>query len=253
MEYTVAKLARLAGVSARTLRFYDEIGLLRPCRVTSAGYRIYGEAEVDTLQQILFFRALGLDLQTIASVLGDASFDRKRALREHLSALTAEKARLDVLIDTVQKTILKEEGEITMTDQEKFEGLKKRLVAENEAQYGEEIRERYGEDTVEESNRKMLRMSKETYDAMQQLSAEILQSLAEAVRTGEAPESAAGQAVAGMHKRWLSYTWPSYSSEAHAGLVQMYVDDERFTAFYDKDQPGCARFLRDAVLAWLGA
>lgn len=250
MEYTVQKLARLAGVSARTLRFYDEIGLLKPSRVSSAGYRIYGPAEVDALQQILFLRALGLDLQTITSLLQDPAYDRLQTLRSHLGALKAKKAQLDLLIDNVHKTIEKEEGIRTMTDKEKFEGLKAKLIDENEAKYGKEIQDSYGEETVRKSNEMFRNMKKEDYDAMQALSAEILAALSAAVKDGASPEGETGREIAAMHKRWLCYTWPQYSSEAHIGLGQMYVDDSRFAAYYDGETPGCAQFLRDAIAAW---
>lgn len=254
MEYTVQRLARLAGISARTIRFYDEIGLLKPCRTSSAGYRIYGEAEVDTLQQILFFRALGLELSTIAQVMHDPSFDRLAALRSHLDALGEKRALLDQLIDTVQRTIDSEEGRITMTDQEKFEGLKRQLVAENEAKYGQEIREKYGDAAVKESNERMLNMPKAAYEAMQAEAQAILDALKDAVAKDASPTGEAGKAVAALHKRWLGHTWPEYAKEAHLGLVQMYLADARFAAYYDEGAaPGGAQFLHDAVTAWIDA
>lgn len=250
MEYTVQKLARLAGISARTLRFYDEISLLKPARISASGYRIYGEKEVDALQQILFFRALGLELGTIAEVMGDASFNRLEALKSHLSALREKQDQLALLIDNVTKTIEKEEGSRTMTDQEKFTGLKKQLIEDNERKYGAEIREKYGEETVKQSNARMMNMSKKDFDAMQEAAAEILTKLEAAVREGAAPAGEIGREIAALHKRWLGYTWPKYTTEAHVGLVQMYLADERFTAYYDTNLPGCAQFLHDAVVAW---
>lgn len=252
MEYTVQKLARLAGISARTLRFYDEIGLLKPARISTSGYRIYGEKEVDALQQILFFRAMDLDLGTISAVMQDPAFDRLQALRTHLGTLEAKQAQLSLLIDTVQKTIEKEEGSRTMTDQEKFEGFKQSLIDENERQYGQEVRAKYGSAATDESNQRMLRMTKEQYDTMQATGDAILAQLEAAVQAGIPPASEEGRDIALLHKQWLGFTWPQYSMEAHEGLVQMYVDDERFTAYYDRKVPGCARFLRDAVDAWKG-
>lgn len=250
MEYTVQKLADMAGVSARTLRYYDEIGLLRPLRVSEAGYRLYGRQEVDTLQQILFFRALGLDLKTIAAMMQDASFSRREALLGHLDALQAQKERIDRLIDTVQKTIKKEEGKITMTDQEKFEGLKKRRLDENERQYGAEIRERYGEETMKQSNAKWMGLTQEQYEEMGRTGSELQGMLEAAVRAGDAPEGPRGEAITRLHKAWLAYTWPRYTPQAHKGLGDTYIGDERFTAHYDKTVPGCAKFLRDAIHAW---
>ncbi len=250
MEYTIHKLARLAGVSTRTLRYYDQKGLLTPARVTDAGYRIYGTAEVDRLQQILFYRELGMPLGDITRVLQDPGFDPDDALRGHLAALEERRARLDVLILTVQKTIERKERSESMSDREKFEGFKKKALEENEQNYGREIRERYGAETVEASYRKFSGMSRDQYDEMTAIGEEIMQRLEAAVRAGLNPTEEEGQAIAGLHKRWLSFTWASYSAEAHRGLAEMYVADERFTAYYDAGIPGCAVFLRDAISAY---
>lgn len=143
MEYTVNGLARLAGVSVRTLHWYDEIGLLRPARVTEAGYRMYGPDEVDALQSILFYRALGVPLKQIGALMADASAGRLAALQSHRAALLCRRAQMDALLATLDKTILTEEGKCAMTDAEKFEGFKQKLVAENEAEYGAEARGKY--------------------------------------------------------------------------------------------------------------
>ncbi|CAM5216920.1 MerR family transcriptional regulator OS=Ureibacillus acetophenoni OX=614649 GN=SAMN05877842_11178 PE=4 SV=1 [Ureibacillus acetophenoni] len=109
MEYTISKLAKLANVSARTLRYYDEINLLKPTRINSSGYRIYGQNEVDRLQQILFFRELGVELETITSIMNNPEFDKTKALESHLYQLEQKKSRLEKLIETVEKTIAYEE------------------------------------------------------------------------------------------------------------------------------------------------
>lgn len=252
MEYTVNGLARLAGVSVRTLHWYDEIGLLRPARVTEAGYRMYGPAEVDALQSILLYRALDVPLKKIGALMADTSAGRLAALEGHRTALLMRRAQLDALLTTLDKTILTEEGKCTMTDAEKFEGFKQKLVDENEAQYGAETREKYGDAAVEASNAKLMGLSPEQYDAMQAVGAQINAALTAAVRAGEAPGGPEGRRIAGLHKQWLCYTWPKYTPQAHRGLAEMYVADERFTAYYDAETPGCAAFLRDAVAAFTG-
>ena len=133
-----------------------------------------------------------------------------------------------------------------MTDKERFEGLKKNLIEENEKKFGKEIRARYGEETVAKSNAQMMGMDEKTYNEMNELGARLLEKLVEAEKTGDVYSPLARE-VAMMHKQWLAYTWPSYNKEAHANLVRMYVDDERFNAYY----LGKAAFLRDAVLACL--
>lgn len=251
MEYTVNKLARMSGVSGRTLRYYDEIGLLKPARINSSGYRIYGQMEVDLLQQILFYRELEVSLEDIMEIIHQEDFDRRVALKEHYNKLKEKRARLDNIMATVEKTIASIEGGLTMQDQEKFEGFKEKLIDDNEKKYGKEIREKYGDDTVDASNAKLRGMSQEDYHAMTELGEDIMELLKKAYATAD-PSSAEAQLLAEKHKEWLMYSWTSYSKEAHAGLAEMYVADERFTAFYDKAVEGGTQFLRDAIMIYLG-
>jgi DNA-binding transcriptional MerR regulator len=251
MEYTIQKLASLAGVSTRTLRYYDEIGILKPARINSSGYRIYGQAEVNRLQQILFYRELGVGLDSIKDIVTAPTFDGAKALREHREKLLEKKEQLDLLIANVDKTIALTEGRITMSNKEKFEGFKKKMIEDNEKKYGKEIREKYGKDTVEASNAKVMNMTQEQYEEVTALAEQIQTTLAEAFKTGD-PAGELAQKAAQLHKQWLTYYWKEYSKEAHAGLAQMYVDDERFTAYYDKEQPGTAVFLRDAIHIYTG-
>ena len=164
MEYTIQKLASLAGVSTRTLRYYDEIGILKPARINSSGYRIYGQVEVNRLQQILFYRELGINLESIKEIVTSPSFDSTKALQEHREKLLEKREQLNLLIANVDKTIAVTEGRMTMSNKEKFEGFKKKLVEDNEKKYGKEIREKYGKDTVEASNAKVMNMTQEQYE-----------------------------------------------------------------------------------------
>ncbi|RDW21107.1 MerR family transcriptional regulator [Oceanobacillus arenosus] len=251
MEYTVKKLAQLSGISGRTLRYYDQIGLLKPSRINSSGYRIYGQKEVDLLQQILFYRELEIGLEEIMNIIQDPHFNQTEALKDHYKKLMQKRAHLDNLMATVEKTIGSFEGGIPMQDKEKFAAFKENMMDENEKKYGIEIREKYGEDTVNASNAKLRGMSEEDFEAMNKLSEEIFLLLEQAFATGD-PASEIAQELAAKHKAWLMFSWPSYSKEAHAGLAEMYVADERFTAYYDKQVAGGTKFLRDAILIYLG-
>lgn len=250
MEYTIKALAELAGVTPRTLRWYDREGLLRPLRTTEAGYRIYGPPQVERLQTILFYRELGLSLAAIRALLDDPAFDRLTALQSHLTELTRRRNHLDALILTVQKTIDAEQGGTHMSDQEKFEGFKRRAVEANEAKYGEEIREKYGDAEVDRANARILSLTEEESTQWNALGAEILAALSAAVQRGEDPAGPEGQRIAALHRRWLAYSWETYTPDAHAGLGQLYTADPRFTAYYDRETPGCAAFLRDAIAAY---
>lgn len=251
MEYTIQKLANLAGVSTRTLRYYDEIGILKPARINSSGYRIYGQEEVNTLQQILFYRELGVGLDSIKEIVTAPSFDGAKALREHRERLLEKREQLDLLIANVNKTIALTEGRITMSNKEKFEGFKKKMIEDNEKKYGKEIRDKYGKESVEASNANVMNMTEEQYQEVTALAEQIHTTLAEAFKTGD-PAGELAQKAANLHKQWLTYYWKDYSKEAQAGLAQMYVDDERFTSYYDKEQPGTAVFLRDAIHIYTG-
>lgn len=246
MAYSIQQLAGIAGVSARTLRYYEQIGLLRPERDAANGYRSYDGEEVDRLQQILFYRELDLPLAQIKRILTGESFDDEAALNEHLHALRARRERLDSLIRNVEKTIGAKKGENMMNDAEKFEGFKKGLIEKNERQYGEEIRKNYGDDTIDRSNAKLMGMSPEQYAESEQLNEQVLDTFRRAFEQGD-PTSELAQRACELHKRHLSLFWPSYSKEAHVGVTQMYVEDERFRAYYDRVAPGLAAFIRDAV------
>jgi len=249
MEYSIKKLSQLAGVSTRTLRYYDEIGLLTPTRTSSNGYRIYSQKELDILQQILFYREMGIALDEIRQIISSKDFDGKTALRNHLSSLMAKKEQINRLIVTVEQTISAMEGKSIMTDSEKFECFKEKIISENEEKYGREIREKYGEDTINASNLKLKNMASEQYNTMTELSDLLSRELKAAFLTGN-PASDEAQKVCALHKEWLLCFWNDYSSEAHIGLAQMYVDDPRFKKYYDKIAVGCAEFLRDAIIIY---
>ncbi|RII36058.1 MerR family transcriptional regulator [Clostridium chromiireducens] len=251
MEYTVQKLSKLTGISTRTIRYYDEIEILKPARINSSGYRIYSQKEVNRLQQILFYKELGVDLDSIKKILLSPSFNNSNALKEHREKLLAKRQQLDILIANVDKTIASTEGSIIMSDKEKFEGFKQNMIDKNEKKYGKEIRSKYGDNAVNESNKKFKNMSKEQYEELEQLGAKVIDTLKDAFATND-PSSELAQKAADLHRQWLTYSWSEYSKEAHAGLAQMYVDDERFTAYYDKYQPGLSAFLRDAIFIYTG-
>jgi len=249
MEYSSNKLAKMSGVSARTLRHYDDIGLLKPARVASSGYRVYGQEQVSALQQILFYKELGFALADIKRLLAAPGFDRERAFLSHLAELCKKRERLDTLIGNVSKSIAAMKGETTMADKEKFEGFKQDIIAHidaNEAQYGEEIRAKYGDETVDNFNAKMKGTTKEQYDEVGRLSDEFNDALKAAFEQGN-PAGELAQSACDLHRRWLCYFWDTYTPQMHLNVVQMYVDDPRFTEYYDKVAPGSAEFLREAI------
>ena len=250
MEYTIQELSRLSGVTTRALRWYDKLGLLTPSGRTEGGYRRYGRLEVDRLQDILYYRALGVELARIREILDDPSYDRLTVLRGHLSALEGERERIQGLIDSVRETIRAQERDEIMSDEKKFEAFKRRFVEEKERLYGAEAREKYGDAEVDASNVKVMGLTLEQYQEYERLSGEILEKLSAAVAEGADPEGPAGEEITKLHRRWLTIMGDKYDVQRHRALAELYVQDQRFTAYYDKARPGCARFLRDAVLCW---
>ncbi|NLJ55617.1 MAG: MerR family transcriptional regulator [Firmicutes bacterium] len=246
MEYTVNKLAKMSGVSARTLRYYDEIGLLKPARVAASGYRFYRQTQVDMLQQVLFYKELGFSLEDIKKLLSAPDFDRQRAFEDHLAALQEKRERFETLILNVTKSLTALKGEITMSDQEKFEGFKQKLLNDNEQRYGDEIRTKYGDALVDETYAKLKGLTKEQYAKSERLRLEFEKTLKAAFDT-EDPAGTLAQKACDLHKQWLLVFYPRYSKEYHLGLGEIYVADERFRANYDKIAPGCTEFLRDAI------
>ena len=250
MEYNISQLSKLSGVSARTLRYYDEINLLHPSRTNEAGYRFYGDKEVNLLQQILFYRERGLSLEKIRFILYDENFDMLKALNEHLTELENRMERLSKLIDTVKDTIASVKGEFIMRDSEKFEAFKKDIVDQYEKLYGEEAREKYGDSEVDMAVNKVLSLSKEEYEKFRTLGKKVMEALKAAVISKASPESETGRSVASLHKEWLGYSWKDYTEQKHKGVVSLYVQDERFKKYYDREQNGCADFLLAAVDFW---
>lgn len=248
MEYTIRQLSKMAGVSTRTLRYYDGIHLLSPARTNSNQYRVYGQKEVDVLQQILFYRELGVSLADIRDIMKSPGFDAGKALEKHLAALQNKRRQLDTLIANLEKSISAKKGETEMSNKEKFEGFKQNMIAENEQRYGDEVRAAYGDAAVDASNAKIKGMSEEQWENSQKLSAEIHETLKAALEQGD-PAGETAQKACDLHRQWLCMFWKdgTYSKQAHKGLADTYVADERFKAFYDNIVPGCAEFLRDAI------
>lgn len=239
--YTVKQLAKLSGVSVRTLHHYDEIGLLKPAQRTEAGYRLYGRKELLRLQQILFYRELDLPLEKIREALDDPDFDLVASLEFHRGELQKRSQRLEQLLSTIDKTIVELKNKTEMlTDEELYKGF---APGEGEA-YHKEAAQRWGEDTVRESEERVRKMSKEQWNAVIQEGETIAQQLAASMDAD--PASPAVQQLIAQHHRHLCNFY-EVSEERYRGLAQLYTDDERFRTYYDKHRPGAAGFIRKAI------
>jgi DNA-binding transcriptional MerR regulator len=246
MEYSGNSLTKISGVSARALRYYDEIGLLKPLRTVASGYRIYGQNELNKLQQILFYKELGFSLEDIKKILSNPEFDRETAFKDHLESLEQKRDRLETLISNVKKSIADMKGDVKMSDNEKFEGFKRSLVDENERKYGKEIREKYGDNKVDESNAKLMGLSETQYNEAERIRLAFEDELKKAFEVGD-PSCESAQKACDLHRRWLSLFNSGYNKDYHRALGDMYVADERFRANYDKFGTGCTEFLKEAI------
>jgi len=235
----VKEVANLVGISVRTLHHYNEIGLLIPVETTEAGYRVYSEKNLETLQQILFFKELGFPLKKIKEIIDSPSFDRLEALEMQHNMLLEKKSRLDKMIETIEKTIQHSKGEIQMSNQEKFEGFD---FSHNP--YEQEARERWGDQAVDDANEKAKNMT--AFD--QEKFNDIFRSLATLRHLS--PDSKEAQKGINKWFQFLNKMGNDYSFEAFKGLGQMYVDDERFTKNIDQFGGGLAKFMCDAMAVY---
>ncbi|MFC9592926.1 MerR family transcriptional regulator [Streptomyces sp. NPDC056944] len=238
MEWSIQEIAKKAGTTSRTLRHYGERGLLEPSRIGANGYRYYDQAALVRLQRILLLRELGLSLPAIAEVLAGQR-DTSAALRTHLALLEQERERIGRQIASVRTTLHKtEKGEELMAE-EVFDGF-------DHTRYEEEVSERWGREAYEKGDRWWRSLGDAQKKAFMAEQDGIARDFGRAAREGLAADSDEVQAIARRQVAWLSTT-TTPSREYLIGLGQMYVDDPRFTANYDKHGEGTAILVRDAM------
>jgi DNA-binding transcriptional MerR regulator len=238
--YTVKQLAKVAGVSPRTLHYYDEIGLLQPGRDPHNGYRLYARPAVLRLQQILFLRELGLSLEEIQAALDRPDFDLLPALEQHRQALLARQERLSALIHTVERTILHLKGNVEMESEELFAGFSE----EQQEKYEEEARRRWGDQEVKESQKRWGSYSDEKKRQIMAEGREVYLDLVKAMPAGPgSPQAQEG--IARWHQNLRYFYEPT--TEILLGLAEGYNTDPEFSAFFQRIHPGLAAFMRQAV------
>lgn len=243
--YTVKQLSDLAGVSVRTLHYYDEIGLLKPSSVGSNSYRYYEDADLLRLQQILFFRELDLGLLQIKEILDRPDFDLVSALQQHRSALQAKIDRMQSLIQTVDHTIMHLVEDVEMAKKKKmFEGF----TEEQEKQYEQEAKRRYGEDAVRETTKRWNSYTDEEKQRIKDEGGQIYLDLAASMPTG--PNSDQTQAHLVRWHQHLRYFYEP-SIEVLGGLGKTYYEDPDFNAFFTKIHPDLPEFLSKAIAVYV--
>jgi len=238
VEWSIQQIARAAGTTTRTLRYYGEVGLLAPSRIGRNGYRFYNEDALVRLQRILLLRELGLGIPEITRVLAGER-DPVAALGLHLQFLESEKTRLVRQIASVETTLLKLKGGEQLMPDEVFDGF-------DHTQYREEVIERWGQDAYDRADRWWTSLSEQDRQQHQLTQTQIARGFAAAMRAGQAPGSGEVQEITRRHVQWLSQA-VTPSKGYLTGLGEMYVADPRFAANYDTYAAGTAAFVRDAM------
>lgn len=244
--YSVGAVARIAKVTVRTLHHYDEIGLLSPAGRTRAGYRRYVDADLDRLQQILFYRELGFPLEEIAAILDDDSVSPSEHLRRQHSLLTDRIKHLQELATAVEHAMEARRMGVQLTPEEKFE-----IFGEDyKEEWEQEAEQRWGDtEAWAESQRRTGAYGKADWERIQAEMTALNGRLAAAVEAGEPADGTLAMDLAEEHRQHICQNFYDCTFTIHRGLAGLYVGDPRWTDSYEKIAPGLAQWLHDAILA----
>jgi DNA-binding transcriptional MerR regulator len=249
-RYTVNQLAKLSGVSIRTLHHYDSVGVLKPACIGANGYRYYSREELLRLQQILFHRALGYSLEEIGRTLNAAGFDKVKTLRAHRARLEADTLRFRQLILTIDQTLASLEGGAEMQDKAIYRGFD----PEAQADYEKQLVEKHGADmqsSIDRAKAGMAGWVQADFDAMQAEGEAIEAGMATALDQGLPADSSPVTVLMRRHHTWIQKHWSRpVPGAAFAGLGRMYLEDPRFRQRYDAREAGLAEYMAAAMAAY---
>ncbi|HSM38551.1 MAG TPA: MerR family transcriptional regulator [Candidatus Limnocylindrales bacterium] len=243
---TVGAVARLAGVTVRTLHHYHQIGLLRPSGRSDAGYRRYAEADLERLQRILFYRELGLGLDQISEAMTDGEADASAHLRQQHAMLMDRIGKLQRMASAVEKALEARTMGISLTPEERFE-----VFGDHDPdRYAAEVEERWGEtDAYRESMRRTKAYTRADWRRIRDEGQAAVDQLVAAMQAGKLATSEEAMDGAELHRLQIDRNFYPVSYQMHVGLAKMYLADPRFTATYEKVAPGLAQYLHDAIRA----
>lgn len=240
MKLHIKEFAKLCGVSVRTLHYYDEVGLLKPCFVDEQnGYRFYDENSLERMQEILFYRELDFSLKSIAEILSSPNYDKHKALTEQKRLLLLKKERLKRLILALEQA---ENGEIIMNsfDNSEYETARQ--------QYEDEAKQRWGDtDAYKESKARTAEYSKEKWNAVSEEMDNIFGDFADCLNSGERADSDMAKSLVKKLQDYITANFYHCTDEILAGLGEIYVCDERFKRSIDKHSEGTAEFVSKAI------
>ena len=235
----ISEVAKLSGVTVRTLHYYDEIGLLKPSKTTEAGYRMYSIEDLEKLQQILFFRELDFPLNEIKEIMINPKYDKIEALNKHKELLIEKRKRIDGLITLIDKTI---KGDNNMSFKE-FDNSK---IEENKRKYSEEVKKRWGNtDAYKEYEKKTTSYDKNSWNTINEEMAKILKEFAD-----NRDKDVNSDIVQSLVEKWRGYITLNFyncTKEILSCLGLMYIGDERFKENIDKYGEGTSEFMAKAI------
>lgn len=244
MKMHIKKFAKLTGVSVRTLHYYDEIGLLKPCAVDEQnGYRFYDESSLLRMQEILFYRELDFPLKEIIAILSSPDYDKQTALKEQKRLLTLKKERLERLISALDSAMKGEKITMTAFDNSQFEAQRELYAKEAKEKWG-------GTAAYRESTEKTKSYTKEKQNEVYSGMDSILAEFAQCKRNGSAPDSKESQKLVKKWQDFLTANYYNCTNEILSWLGEMYTADERFKANIDRHGDGTAEFMQAAIKAY---
>lgn len=245
MMYKVSEAAEMAGISVRTLHYYDQIGLLSPSEKTHAGYRMYTDADMAMLFQIVMLKELGFSLKRIRELGASSALADKAVLAAQRDVLIAKRARLSGIISTLDSMIKDKKEDSSMSKQ--FSAFDMYAVKEAQEKYADEVAKKYPKELVDESREKTSRYSKGDWQRVSEAQEGIFRDFAACMEAEAAPDMDDVQKLVKAFQTHLNENFYTCSNEVLAGLGEMYVQDQRFTAYYDNIAPGLAVYIRDAI------
>lgn len=235
----ISEVAKLTGITVRTLHYYDEIGLLKPSEITESGYRLYSKDSLETLQQILFFRELDFPLNEIKEIMTNPNYNKREALNKQKELLVKKRQRIDSLIGLINNTI---EGDNNMS----FKEFDMKDIEESKKKYAKEVKERWGNtDAYKECEEKTNNYSENQWGAINKESSEILKDFGQHI--GCDPGSAEVQDLVEKWRNHISSSFYNCTKEILSGLGLMYINDERFQKNIDQNGQGTAELMSKAI------
>jgi DNA-binding transcriptional MerR regulator len=241
---TIKQISQLAHVTPRTLRYYDQIGLLPPEDIGENGYRYYSDVSLLKLQQILFYRELDMPLEQIKEIMGRENYDLQEALEDHKDQLGKRIIRLQKLITTVDQTLKYLKGEEEMNKKVLFDAFNE----EEQEKMEKEAMQMYDPETVKESNRKWKNYTTAEKQKIGEEGNAVYQGFVDAMSKG--PDSPEAQACVQRWRDHMNYFWTPNPDQL-IGLADLYNDDPRFKKNFDKVHPDLAQFVREAVMIYV--